>query len=128
MGKKNKQKKRKNLPKALPEKFVERLTNIVGSSTLARVMKTFVDKPTTFRVNTINAKKKEVDAALKEQNYKTKHVSWYDHAYILQNQTKRGLTELEIYKEGKIEKTYSSITNPMSKKITSEIEKLLNIK
>ena len=104
MGKKNKQKKRKkkNLPKELPEKFVERLTNIVGSSTLARVMKTFVDKPTTFRVNTIKAKKKGVDAALKEQNYKTKHVSWYDHAYILQNQTKRGLTELEIYKEGKI--------------------------
>ena len=33
-----------------------------------------------------------------------------------------------INKEGKIEKTYSSITNPMSKKITSEIEKLLNIK
>ena len=32
-----------------------------------------------------------------------------------------------INKEGKIEKTYSSITNPMSKKITSEIEKLLNI-
>ena len=33
-----------------------------------------------------------------------------------------------INKDGKIEKTYSSITNPMSKKITNEIEKILNIK
>ena len=33
-----------------------------------------------------------------------------------------------INKDGKIEQAYSSITNPMSKKITNEIEKILNIK
>ena len=33
-----------------------------------------------------------------------------------------------INKDGKIEQTYSSITNPMSNKITNEIEKILNIK
>jgi glutathione peroxidase len=32
-----------------------------------------------------------------------------------------------INKDGKVEKTYSSMINPMSKKITNEIEKLLNI-
>ena len=32
-----------------------------------------------------------------------------------------------INKEGKIENTYSSLTNPTSKKITSEIKKILNI-
>ena len=33
-----------------------------------------------------------------------------------------------INKDGKVEQTYSSMTNPMSKKITNEIEKILNIK
>ena len=33
-----------------------------------------------------------------------------------------------INKEGKVHNTYSSLTNPTSKKITSEIEKILNIK
>ena len=102
MGKKNKQKKRKHLPKVLPEKFVERLTKIVGSSRLERVLKTFVDKPTTFRVNTIKATKTEIDTVLREKNYKTSHVSWSADAYVLKNQTKRGLTELDVYKEGKI--------------------------
>ena len=31
-----------------------------------------------------------------------------------------------INKYGKIEQTYSSLTNPMSKKITSDIEEILN--
>ena len=31
-----------------------------------------------------------------------------------------------INKHGKIEQTYSSMTNPMSKKITSDIEEILN--
>ena len=33
-----------------------------------------------------------------------------------------------INKEGKIQNTYSSLTNPTSNKITNEIEKILNIK
>ena len=33
-----------------------------------------------------------------------------------------------INKEGKIQNTYSSLTNPQSNKITKEIEKILNIK
>ena len=32
-----------------------------------------------------------------------------------------------IGKDGKIKQTYSSLTNPTSKKITNEIEKILNI-
>ena len=33
-----------------------------------------------------------------------------------------------INKNGKIEDTFASLTNPISKKITTEVEKLLNIK
>ena len=32
-----------------------------------------------------------------------------------------------INKEGKIQNTFSSLTSPTSKKITSEVEKILNI-
>ena len=55
------------------------------------------------------------------------------YKWALENYGKKASPKWNFYKilinkEGKIEKTYSSITNPMSKKITSEIEKLLNIK
>ena len=55
------------------------------------------------------------------------------YKWALENYGKKATPKWNFYKilinkEGKIEKTYSSITNPMSKKITSEIEKLLNIK
>ena len=54
------------------------------------------------------------------------------YKWALENYGKKASPKWNFYKilinkEGKIEKTYSSITNPMSKKITSEIEKLLNI-
>ena len=55
------------------------------------------------------------------------------YKWALENYGKKASPKWNFYKilinkEGKIEKTYSSITNPMSKKITSEIEKLLNVK
>ena len=55
------------------------------------------------------------------------------YKWALKNYGKKASPKWNFYKilinkDGKIEKTYSSITNPMSKKITSEIEKLLNIK
>ena len=55
------------------------------------------------------------------------------YKWALENYGKKASPKWNFYKilinkEGKIEKTYSSITNPMSKKITDEIEILLNIK
>ena len=51
---------------------------------------------------------------------------WLDSKY--NKKPKWNFYKILINKDGKIEQTYSSITNPMSKKITNEIEKILNIK
>ena len=55
------------------------------------------------------------------------------YKWALENYGKKSVPKWNFYKilinkDGKIKETYSSITNPMSKKITNEIENILNIK
>ena len=55
------------------------------------------------------------------------------YKWAFENHGKKAVPKWNFYKilinkEGKIEQTYSSIVNPMSKKITNDIEKILNIK
>jgi 16S rRNA C967 or C1407 C5-methylase (RsmB/RsmF family) len=38
---------------AIPEQFMERLVSMVGPSLVLQIEKTFVVRPTTFRVNTL---------------------------------------------------------------------------
>lgn len=109
----------------LPELFVERMKAIFGSSSL-QVEKTFVERPTTFRINTLkeetlSSEKKKIpyevgqafDPGLKSRNesvraqlselgFKMNSVVWKKDAFVLQNKSKRELTDLPLYNEGKI--------------------------
>ncbi len=86
----------------LPEIFVERMKILFGAYT-SQVEKTFVERPTTFRINHLKVKPNEnVKAVLAEQGFKFKEVPWNKGAFILQNKTKRELTDSSIYMEGKI--------------------------
>jgi len=98
----SKKKKHKKLPKGLPEKFLERLSEMFGESVFRQIEKTFVTRPTTFRVNGIKASKDEIIKALELNGFKTEAILWYGDAFLLKNKTKRELTELDIYKDGKI--------------------------
>ena len=51
---------------------------------------------------------------------------WASENYGPSAKPKWNFHKILINKEGKIEDTYSSLTNPASKKITSKIEKLIN--
>ena len=53
---------------------------------------------------------------------------WAKYAFGKSAVPKWNFHKILINKEGKVHNTYSSLTNPTSKKITSEIEKILNIK
>src|SRR3990167_3769417 len=88
--------------KQLPEKFLERLTEMFGVSLFREIEKTFVERCTTFRINTVKSKKETVIAALNQNGFKFERVSWYKDAFILKNKSKRELTDLNIYNEGKI--------------------------
>ena len=98
---KNKKKKREGRKNTF-ETFKERLELMVGSSLFREMEKTFVVRPTTFRVNTLKSTKQDVRVALEQLGFKTKNVVWYPDAFILQNKTKRELTETTLYTEGKI--------------------------
>lgn len=95
-------KKKKIRKKGIPEKFLERLHTMLGPALSTQVEKTFVERPVTFRVNTIRSNKKEVRDALHTAGFKTTYVPWYPDAFVLRNKTKRALMELPIYAEGKI--------------------------
>lgn len=99
---KNKKKRQQEKRLNTFQKFLERLTEMVGPSLFREMERTFVQRPTTFRVNTLKATKQEVRAELERLAFKTKNVIWYADAFILQNKTKRELTETELYTSGKI--------------------------
>ncbi len=88
--------------RGLPEKFLERLTEIVGPSLYREIEHTFVERPTTFRINTIKAKRQDVVEYLNSQGFKIRQIVWYKDAFVLLNKSKRELCDLDIYKEGKI--------------------------
>ena len=50
---------------------------------------------------------------------------WAEKNYGRKAVPKWNFYKILINKDGKIEKTYSSMTNPMSKKLTNDIEKIL---
>jgi tRNA (cytosine49-C5)-methyltransferase len=95
-------KRKKHLSKELPAKFLERLAVIAGSSLFPSIRKTFNDRHTTFRVNTIRAQRAEVQSALRQLGFHVTHVPWSADAFVLQNKSKRELTDTQMYKDGKI--------------------------
>ena len=69
-------------------------------------------RPTTFRVNTLKSNIDEIKKSLDSLNVKYKKVSWYEDAFILEEDFK--LQDLEIYKDGKIYiQTLSSMIPPL---------------
>ncbi len=86
----------------LPEQFVERLSTIFGLSRFREIERTFVSRPTTFRVNTLKATSDQVIPLLSSAGFKFQKIQWYPHAFILLNKSKRELTDSQVYLDGKI--------------------------
>ncbi|MBI2436290.1 MAG: RsmB/NOP family class I SAM-dependent RNA methyltransferase [Candidatus Magasanikbacteria bacterium] len=96
-------KKKKKPQMGLPEKFVSRLQECCGVSVAREMEKSFVERLTTFRLNNIKAQEHEnIKANLSAQGFRLKKVSWYLDAFILENKSKRDLTDTQEYKDGKI--------------------------
>lgn len=97
-----KRKKSKKISQSIPEGFLERLTTMYGQSLCNTLEKTFVERPTTFRVNTLISTREDVLGELQRNGVKVKQVPWYKDAFILENRSKRELMELPIYTNGGI--------------------------
>lgn len=85
----------------LPDKFPERLAAMFAPPIAAEVQASFVERPTTFRINKIKAGN-EVIEELTSLGFKFDQVPWYKDAFILRNKSKRELTDTEPYNLGKI--------------------------
>jgi len=89
--------------KNLPEKFLARLQKIIPSQKYDNIANTFaMEKPTTFRVNTLKRTVHEVREKLQCSGFRLENVSWYPDAFILRDGRLRDLQETEIYKKGEI--------------------------
>ena len=78
------------------------MSAIFGVSRFREIEKTFVTRPTTFRVNTLKSTASEVLSELSQQGFKVQKVMWLANAYILLNKSKRELTDTRLYTDGKI--------------------------
>lgn len=96
-------KKKKKQRTQIPEEFFERLKKICQTPTLfTQVSKTFTERPTTFRANTIKTTPEKVKEILNQNGFKVTQPTWYKDAFILQNKSKKDLMNLDIYENGEI--------------------------
>lgn len=102
MAKKKKKGGKNGFRKELPEKFIERASLIFGASRFREIEKTFVGRPTTFRINTLKSTSAEVLPILSQNGFKVQKIGWYPNAFVLLNKSKRELTDLPLYSEGKL--------------------------
>ncbi|HBB38382.1 MAG: RNA methylase, NOL1/NOP2/sun family [Candidatus Magasanikbacteria bacterium GW2011_GWD2_43_18] len=102
MSRKNRKKQKPVFPKEIPQEFFDRLTAMFGDVLSSELQQTFIDRPTTFRVNTLRAKTKDMLNVLKEQSYELDPVTWFPDAYILRNKEKKDICDLEMYTDAQI--------------------------
>jgi 16S rRNA (cytosine1407-C5)-methyltransferase len=86
----------------LPEEFKRRLGRIFPADIARATERTFSERPTTFRCNTLRAEAKDVLRELQREGFTVRRVNWYGDGFILTNRSQRELTKLPIYKQGMI--------------------------
>ncbi len=86
----------------LPAEFFDRLQRLWGNTVCEQIKKTFIDRPTTFRINTIKGKREVVLEELKSHGFSVQRIPWYADAFVLKNKDKRTLMELDVYTSGKL--------------------------
>jgi len=97
-----KKKKKKKQYTHIPERFFERLDEMFGRSLSLKIQDTFIERPTTFRINTLKPQDQNVVRLLQQDKIMVEKVAWCSDAYILKNSSKRELTKLDIYEKGGI--------------------------
>lgn len=88
--------------KDIPKFLIDSLVNQYGYDLTEQIIKGFNDRCATFRVNTLKSNVEEVLKALKENNIEVLRVPWNLSAFVIKNQEKVNIKELDIYKNGKI--------------------------
>lgn len=87
----------------LPKQFLERLIVLYGNKKLDDVLKAFsVERPTTFRVNTLKTKIEHVLSVLQKHSFDVKPIPWIRGGFRLEHASLRDLQETNLYKNGEV--------------------------
>lgn len=88
---------------SLPEKFLERLEQMIPQDSLAGVLKSFKrERPVSFRIQKPELDPEQVEKDLKSQGFELESVSWCEGAWILKNKSIRDLQETSFYQQNQI--------------------------
>lgn len=89
--------------RGLPEAFLEKLRRLLPPSHLEKTLRTFsLERPTTFRVNTLKRAASSLKEALEPLGFKVENVPWYKDAFLLRKGAQRDLERTRLYEEGEI--------------------------
>ena len=91
------------IQKDIPDFLIEMLKKQYGDKIVSDIVNGYNKKRvSSFRVNKLKSSKKEIEDILKKNNIRYKKVSFYDDAFILEENMESIIEELDIYKNGEI--------------------------
>ena len=91
------------IQKDIPDFLVEMLKKQYGDKIVSDIVNGYNKKRvSSFRVNKLKSSKKEIEDILKKNNIRYKKASFYDDAFILEENMELIIEELDIYKNGEI--------------------------
>ncbi|MGI0118652.1 RsmB/NOP family class I SAM-dependent RNA methyltransferase [Zooshikella sp. RANM57] len=87
----------------LPPAFLEKLSLLLDETQLEQVLNSFsVDKPTTFRINTLKGSIQDTTDELRSAQFNLTPVSWLPTAFHIPPDQRRALTETDAFYQGRI--------------------------
>ena len=87
----------------IPEFLLEKLNNQYEEKNVTNIIKGYLaEKRLTFRANTLKTTSKKVEEILSANKIEFQKPKWSNEAFIIENENKKQIEELEMYKNGEI--------------------------
>lgn len=90
------------MPEIIPQFLKEMLVNQYGQETTEKIIKGYIKKVVTIRVNTIKANKQEIIDKLKNVQIEFDEIEYNNNALIIRNKNEEDLRKLDMYENGEI--------------------------
>ena len=90
------------MPEIIPQFLEEMLVNQYGQETTKKIIKGYVKKVVTIRVNTIKTDKQEIIDKLKNAQIEFDEIEYNNNALIIRNKNEEDLRKLDMYENGEI--------------------------
>ena len=90
------------MPEIIPQFLKEMLVNQYGQKKTKKIIKGYVKKVVTIRVNTIKTDKQEIIDKLKNAQIEFDEIEYNNNALIIRNKNEEDLRKLDMYENGEI--------------------------